>query len=64
MKKVAAEKTSWLPNYYVALVNIQRLANEDKNEFVAFESTKALDIEMDKILTMQNYWLMQAMIPG
>jgi hypothetical protein len=45
-------KLSWLPNYYVALVKIQRLADEDLNEFVLSKAQIIGCNKVDKILTV------------
>ena len=47
----AAEKTSWLPNYYVALVNTTTsFGTKDKEQInlLLSKAQKALDLEMDK----------------
>jgi hypothetical protein len=61
----SAEKTSWLPNYYVALVNTTTAFGTKDKETVNALLTKAqnaLDIEMIKDQKNAELYVMQAMI--
>jgi hypothetical protein len=61
----SAEKGSWLPNYYVALVNTTQSFMEKDKEKVSAELSKAqsaLDIELAKDPNNSELWVMQAMI--
>jgi hypothetical protein len=61
----AAEKTSWLPNYYVALVNTTAsFAIQDKTQVNALlaKAQNALDVEMIKDQNNAELDIMQAMI--
>ena len=61
----AAEKTSWLPNYYVALVNTTTsFGTKDIEQIYLLLSKahKALDLEMDKNLYNAELLVMQAMV--
>ncbi|WP_281239265.1 hypothetical protein [Flavobacterium praedii] len=61
----AADKTSWLPNYYVALVNTtSSFAIQDKTQVNALlnKAQNALDIEMIKDQNNAELYIMQAMI--
>ena len=61
----AAEKTSWLPNYYVATVNcFAAFGTKDKEQLTALlaKSQAALDIEMAKAPNNAELLVMQAMI--
>jgi len=61
----AAEKTSWLPNYYVALVNTTTaFGTKDKEEInlLLTKSQNALDLEMIKTPNNPELLVMQAMI--
>ena len=61
----AAEKSSWLPNYYVALVNTSAsFATQDKEKISAMlgKAQSALDIEMAKDQANAELYVMQAMI--
>jgi hypothetical protein len=61
----SAEKNSWLPNYYVALVNTTTAFRTTDKETVNALLTKAqsaLDIEMAKTSTNAELLVMQAMI--
>lgn len=61
----AAEKTSWLPNYYVALVNTTtafRTKDKDQMNLLLSKAQKSLDIEMDKNPNNAELLVMQAMI--
>lgn len=61
----AAEKTSWLPNYYVALVNTTTAFETQDKETVNLLLTKAqnaLDAEMGKNPDNAELLVMQAMI--
>jgi hypothetical protein len=61
----AAEKTSWLPNYYVALVNTTVSFQTKDKEAVSALLTKAqnaLDIEMAKDPNNAEILVMQALI--
>ena len=61
----AAEKTSWLPNYYVALVNTTsafKTKDKDQMTLLLSKAQKALDIEMDKNPNNAELLVVQAMI--
>lgn len=61
----AAEKTSWLPNYYVALLNATTaFTTKDKEQMTLLlrKAQKALDVEMDKNLKNAELLVIQAMI--
>jgi hypothetical protein len=61
----AADKTSWLPNYYVALVNTtSSFAIQDKTQVNALlnKAQNALDVEMIKDQSNAELYIMQAMI--
>jgi hypothetical protein len=61
----AAEKTSWLPNYYVATVNcFAAFQTKDKEQMNALltKAQAALDIEMDKNPDNAELIVMQSMI--
>ena len=61
----AAEKTNWLPNYYVALVNTtSAFATKDKEKInlLLSKAQNALDIAMDKDQNNAELYVMQAMI--
>lgn len=61
----AAEKSSWLPNYYVALVNTNTaFATKDKEQISLLldKAQKALDVEMDKNPNNAELLVVQAMI--
>lgn len=61
----AAEKNSWLPNYYVALVNTTTsFGTKDKEKVGALleKSQNALDIEMAKDPNNPELMVMQALI--
>ncbi len=61
----AAEKNSWLPNYYVALVNTTAafgIQDKDKMSALLNKSQKALDIEMGKDQKNAELYVMQALI--
>ena len=61
----AAEKTSWLPNYYVALVNTTtafRTKDKDQMNLLLSKAQKALTIEMDKNPNNSELLVIQAMI--
>ena len=60
-----AEKTSWLPNYYVALVNITtafRTKDKDQINLLLSKAQKSLDIEMDKNSSNAELLFVQEMI--
>lgn len=60
-----AEKNSWLPNYYVALVNTtSAFATRDKERVTALlaKAQQALDLELVKQPTNAELLVMQAMI--
>lgn len=60
-----AEKNSWLPNYYVALVNTSAsFGNKDKDKVNALltKAQSALDLEMEKNPNNAELLVMQAMI--
>jgi hypothetical protein len=61
----AAEKTSWLPNYYVALVNTTTAFGTKDKEQIDLLLTKAqnaLDVELIKTPNNAELLVMQAMI--
>jgi hypothetical protein len=61
----SAEKTSWLPNYYVALVNTNAsFRTQDKTQVSALltKAQNALDAEMIKDQNNAELYIMQAMI--
>ena len=61
----SAEKTSWLPNYYVALVNTTtafETQDKDKMSLLLTKAQNALDIEMIKDENNAELYVMQAMI--
>lgn len=62
----SAEKNSWLPNYYVALVNtttaFQNLGDKDKVAPLLDKAQEALDIEFIKHPENPEILVMQAMI--
>lgn len=61
----SAEKNSWLPNYYVALVNTTTaFGTKDKEKVSALlaKAQTALDIELDKAPENPELLVMQAMI--
>ncbi len=61
----AAEKTSWLPNYYVALVNTTTaFGTKDKEQInlLLAKAQNALDVELIKTLNNPELLVMQAMI--
>lgn len=61
----AAEKDSWLPNYYVALVNTTTaFATKDKSQMDVLlnKAQSALDVEMAKDQNNAELLVMQAMI--
>jgi hypothetical protein len=61
----AADKTSWLPNYYVALVNTTAsFGTQDKTQVNALltKAQNALDVEMIKDQNNAELYVMQAMI--
>ena len=61
----AAEKTSWLPNYYVALVNTTTAfgtQDKEKMNLLLTKAQNALDIEMIKDQKNAELYVMQAMI--
>jgi hypothetical protein len=61
----AAEKNSWLPNYYVALVNTTTsFGTQDKTQVNALltKAQNALDVEMIKDQNNAELYVMQAMI--
>ncbi|WP_394759616.1 hypothetical protein [Flavobacterium sp.] len=60
----SAEKTSWLPNYYVALVNTTEAfnpANKDKVTVLLDKANAALDIELAKNPNNAELLVVQAM---
>jgi hypothetical protein len=60
-----AEKGSWLPNYYVALVNTTTAfgtQDKDKMNLLLTKAQNALDIEMIKDQKNAELYVMQAMI--
>lgn len=61
----AAEKTNWLPNYYVALVNTtSAFGTKDKEKINSLlsKAQNALDVEMIKDQNNAELYVMQAMI--
>ena len=61
----SAEKASWLPNYYVALVNTTtafRTKDKEQMNLLLSRAQKALDAEMDKNPNNAELLVMQAMI--
>ncbi len=61
----AAEKSSWLPNYYVAMVNTNAAFGTKDKEKVSLlldKAQKALDVEMDKNPNNAELLVVQAMI--
>lgn len=61
----AADKNSWLPNYYVALVNTTAsFGTQDKTKVTALlnKAQNALDVEMIKNQNNSELYVMQAMI--
>lgn len=61
----SAEKSSWLPNYYVALVNTTTAFGTKDKETISALLTKAqsaLDIEMDKTPDNPELIVLEAMI--
>lgn len=61
----AAEKSSWLPNYYVALVNTTATFTEkdkSKVDLLLTKSQDALDIEMIKDQNNAELYVLQALI--
>ncbi len=61
----AAEKTSWLPNYYVALVNTTSafgIKDKEKMNLLLTKAQNALDTEMIKDQNNAELYVMQAMI--
>lgn len=61
----AAEKSSWLPNYYVALVNTTASFSEKDKTKVALMLTKAqdaLDVELIKDQSNSELYVLQALI--
>jgi hypothetical protein len=61
----SAEKNSWLPNYYVALVNTTtafQTKDKEKLDALLAKSQTALDIEMAKNPNNAELLVMQAMI--
>ena len=61
----AAEKTSWLPNYYVALVNTTTaFGTKDKEQISLLldKAQNALDVELIKAPNNPELLVMQAMI--
>jgi hypothetical protein len=61
----AADKTSWLPNYYVALINTtSSFAIQDKTQVNALlaKAQNALDVEMIKDQNNAELYVLQAMI--
>jgi hypothetical protein len=61
----AAEKTSWLPNYYVALVNTTTAfgtKDKEKMNLLLTKAQNALDTEMLKDQNNAELYVMQAMI--
>jgi hypothetical protein len=61
----SAEKTSWLPNYYVATVNcFAAFGTRDKEQLTALlaKSQAALDVEITKTPNNAELIVMQAMI--
>ena len=61
----AAEKTTWLPNYYVALVNTTTAfgtKDKEKMNLLLSKAQNALDAEMTKDQNNAELYVMQAMI--
>jgi len=61
----SADKASWLPNYYVALVNTTTsFRTQDKTQVTALltKAQNALDVEMIKDQNNAELYVMQAMI--
>ena len=61
----SAEKASWLPKYYVALVNTTtafRTKDKEQMNLLLSKAQKALDAEMDKNPNNAELLVMQAMI--
>src|SRR6187431_3014096 len=61
----SAEKTSWLPNYYVAFVNTTTsFGTQDKTQINALlaKAQNALDTEMIKNQNNAELYVMQALI--
>lgn len=61
----AAEKTSWLPNYYVALINTTKaFGTKDKEQIdlLLTKSQNALDVELIKNPNNAELLVMQALI--
>lgn len=61
----SAEKASWLPNYYVALVSTTtafRTKDKEQMNLLLSKAQKALDAEMDKNPNNAELLVMQAMI--
>lgn len=61
----AAEPTTWLPNYYVALVNTTTAfgtKDKEKISLLLSKAQQALDIEMGKDQNNAELYVMQAMI--
>ena len=61
----AAEKTSWLPNYYLALVNTTaafRTKDQSQINLLLSKAQKAVDVEMDKNPNNAELLVIQAMI--
>jgi hypothetical protein len=61
----AAEPKSWLPNYYVALVNVTtafKTKDKDQMNLLLSKAQKALDQEMDKNSDNVELLVIQAMI--
>lgn len=61
----AAEKTSWLPNYYVALVNTtSAFSTKDKEQInnLLTKAQNAIDVEMGKNANNPEFLVLQAMI--
>ena len=61
----AAEPTTWLPNYYVALVNTTTAfgtKDKEKISLLLSKAQNALDVEMGKDQNNAELYVMQAMI--
>jgi hypothetical protein len=61
----AAEKTSWLPNYYVALVNTTTafgIKDKEQIDLLLTKAQNALDVELIKTPNNAELLVMQAMI--
>jgi hypothetical protein len=61
----SAEKTSWLPNYYVALVNTtSSFSEKDKSkvELMLTKAQDALDVEMIKDQNNSELYVLQALL--